>query len=443
MRRHLFASLLLGLITAGALAQQNPGYAVAQLTEKQKNQAVDSIIAVVNNRYVFPDVAKKIEVYLRKQQAKKAYGKITDGNQFAQALTNDLQTAGNDKHLRASYFPEELPVEKERELMSIPPEQREGLGNMLMHTNYGINKIDVLKGNIGYLDIGVFVTPEMAGEKYAAMMNYLAHTDALIIDLRNCGGSMSPDAIPFICSYFFESPVHLNDIQYRKDNKLTQSYTYAYVPGKKYLNKPIYVLISRNTFSGAEELAYDLKNLKRATLIGQPTSGGANPGGDIRANNHFRVFVPIGQAINPITKANWEHVGVQPDTLINTKLALYKAQQLAMRATIATTKEQVWKDALSEWVKELDASKPLFKPVTFELKGFDNAKEIYVAGTFNGWSANETKLERKGDKWVASADSEPGKIRYKFIVDGQWITDPGNTRTETNGPNTDSVKIVD
>jgi hypothetical protein len=442
MKRHLLAGLLLGLVTAGALAQQNPGYKAAELSEKQKSQTLDSIVTTINNRYVFPEVAKKIEAYLRAQQAKKAYAKITDGNLFAQALTNDMQTVGSDKHLRASYFAEELPVEKERELMSIPPEEREGLSNMLMHTNYGINKIDVLKGNIGYLDIGVFVTPEIAGDKYAAMMNYVAHTDALIIDLRNCGGSMSPDAIPFICSYFFESPVHLNDIRYRKDDKLTQSYTYAYVPGKKYLNKPIYVLISKSTFSGAEELAYDLQNLKRATLIGQPTGGGANPGGDIRVDNHFRVFVPVGQAINPISKANWEHVGVQPDTLINTKLALYKAEQLAMLATIGSTKEQVWKDALTGWVKELDANKPQFKPVTFELKGFENAKEVYVAGTFNGWSQNESKLERKGNKWIGLADSEPGKIRYKFIVDGQWITDPGNTQTETNGPNTDSVKTV-
>ncbi|OOQ60549.1 S41 family peptidase [Mucilaginibacter pedocola] len=443
MTRHIFATLFLLAQAAAAFAQQAPVNKALQLTEKQKAETIDSIITTINNRYVFADVAKKIETHLRKQQSKKAYTKITDGNQFAAVLTADLQAAGNDKHLRAMFFEDELPVEKERELMSIPDEEREGLNNMLMHTNYGINKIDVLKGNIGYLDIGVFVTPELAGEKYAAMMAYVAHTNALIIDLRNCGGSMSPDAIPFICSYFFESPVHLNDIQYRKNNKLVQSYTYSYVPGKKYLNKPIYVLISKNTFSGAEELAYDLQNLKRAMLIGQPTGGGANPGGDIRVTNHFRIFVPVGQAINPISKTNWEHVGVQPDTLINTKLALYKAQKLAMRATIATTKEQIWKDALTEWVKELDNNKPQIKQVAFELKGYDNAKEVYVAGTFNDWSNSAARLQRKGDKWMGLAESEPGKIRYKFIVDGQWITDPANIQTESNGPNTDSVKIVE
>ncbi|TSD64639.1 hypothetical protein FFF34_012080 [Inquilinus sp. KBS0705] len=444
MKYKLFTSFILSALAVGAFAQQQGSVTTpVSLTANQKNETIDSIITTINNRYVFKDVAKKIEIYLRGRQSKNAYGKITNGAEFAQTLTTDLQTAGNDKHLRAGYFAEELPVEKERELMSIPAEERDGLSNMLQHTNYGINKIDVLKGNIGYIDIGVFVSPEFAGDTYAAMMNYVAHTDALIIDLRKCGGSMSPDAIPFICSYFFESPVHLNDIYYRKGDKLTQSWTYAYVPGKKYLNKPIYVLTSGATFSGAEELAYDLQNLKRATIIGQTTGGGANPGGDIRINSHFRLFVPVGRAINPITKTNWERVGVKPDIIMNTKLALFRAQQLAMESTIKTTNEQQWKDGLTWFLKELNDNQPKFKPLTFELKGFDKAKEVYVAGSFNDWSAQATKLQRVGNKWIANTESEPGKITYKFIVDGQWITDPDNNQTQVNGPNTDSVKILE
>lgn len=414
----------------------------AKFTPAQQKATIDSIVKTINDRYIFPDVARKIEAHLRSRLSKKAYSNVTDGDAFANVLTQDLQAAGNDKHLRAMYSPDVLPVEPERELMSIPEGERDNLAAMLQHTNYGINKVDVLKGNIGYLDFAVFVSPEFAGDKYAAMMAYVAHTDALIIDLRNCGGSMSPDAIPFICSYFFESPVHLNDIYYRKGNKLLQSWTYAHVPGKRYLNKPIYVLTSGATFSGAEELAYDLKNLKRATIIGQPTGGGANPGGDLRVTDHFKVFVPVGQAISPVTKSNWEHTGVQPDMLINTKLALYKAQELAMLSTISTTKDTYWKDALTQWVKELDDSKPRFKPVTFELKGFDKAREVYVAGTFNDWAGSLNKLERKGDKWMLTTEAEMGKLRYKFIVDGRWIIDPANPQTETNGSNTDSVKIL-
>ena len=416
--------------------------ASAQLTKVQKDQTIDSVLKVITERYVFPDAAKKIEAFVRKQQAAKAYEAITDGQQFAARLTQDLRTVNNDKHINLEYSPQAMPPEEERELMSIPASEKEGYAQMMKHLNYGIRKVDVLKGNIGYLDFEFLTSPELAGDTYAAAMNYLAHTGALIIDLRNCGGSMSPDAIPFLCSYFFENPVHLVDWYWRKNNTIKQAWTYSYVPGKKYLNKPIYVLISNKTFSGAEELAYDLQNLKRATIIGQPSGGGANPGGFLRVTDHFRMFVPIGQAISPITKTNWEGVGVKPDTLINTKLALNKAHMMGITHTINNTDIEPWKQALQGWLKELEESKLVLKPVTFELKDFPNAKEVYVVGSFNDWTADSHKMQRKGTSWVLTTEAEPGKVSYKFIVDGKWITDPANTATETDGPHVNSVKYV-
>ena len=133
-------------------------------------------------------------------------------------------------------------------------------------------------GNIGYIDFKFLCGTEYAGDFYAAMMNYINHTDALIIDFRKCGGAMSDNVISFLCSYFFADKTHLNDLYWRERNFTQQTWTQVVVPGKKYLNKPIYVLTSGGTFSGAEEMAYDLKNLKRATIIGEVTGGGANPG---------------------------------------------------------------------------------------------------------------------------------------------------------------------
>jgi len=414
----------------------------AQLSKVQKAQTIDSVLKVVTERYVFPDLAKKMEAHIRKLQAAKAYDTITDGHTFAHRLTQDLRAINNDKHLNISYSPQAMPPEEERDLMSIPAAEKEQYAQMLKHINYGIRKLEVLKGNIGYLDMEVFCTPEAAGDTYAAAMNYLAHTEALIIDLRNCTGSTSPDAIPFLCSYFFETPVHLNDLYWRKGNTTTQAWTYAYVPGKKYLNKPIYILTGPKTFSGAEELAYDLQNLKRATIIGQTTGGGANPGGDIRVTSHFRMFIPIGRAINPITKTNWEGVGVKPDTVISTKLALHKAHTMGMQHALRTTTIEPWKRALQAWLQELEANKPVLKPLTFELKDFAHAKEVFVAGSFNDWSPNTHPLQRKGNSWVLTTEAEPGKVYYKFIVDGKWITDPGNTATEGDGQYTNSVKMV-
>ena len=159
--------------------------------------------------------------------------------------------------------------------------------------------------------------------------------------------------------------------------------------------------------------------------------------------DHFLLFVPFGRAVNPITKTNWEEVGVEPDTIINTKLALYKAQQIAMLHSINTTDEIEWKNGLADWLKELDQNKPVFKPVTFELKGYDKAKEVYVTGSFNDWSAQEVKMERKGNFWFATTDAEVGKIDYKFIVDGAYITDPANPQTERDGEFINSVKTVE
>ncbi|RYU89438.1 hypothetical protein EWM62_14025 [Mucilaginibacter terrigena] len=437
MKHILIKSFLLSALTISVFAQQ-PG---AALTQQQKNETIDSAVKIVKTRYIFPEAALKVEKYLRNRQAKKMYDPITDGNQFAQALTHDMQAAGNDKHLWAAYSPEELPIEKTRELMSIPDEERSGLAEMFQRTNYGIEKLEILKGNIGYLSFNMLISPEFAGEVYDSMMAYVAHTEALIIDLRKCGGSMSPDAVPYFCSYFFQSPVHLNDTYYGKDAKLTQSWTYAHVNGRKYLNKPIYVLTSGGTFSGAEEMAYDLKALKRATIIGQPTGGGANPGGVLRLTSHFSMFVPVGKVVNPVTKGNWEHVGVQPDTVINAKLALQKAQELAMLSSIKATNDDRWKGALIGWMAELAASTPKLKAVTFELRGFDTAKEVYVAGSFNDWDSRAAKMERKKDKWVVVAEAEPGKVTYKFIVDGKWIPDPANTQTEE--PNGDSVIVIE
>jgi hypothetical protein len=406
---------------------------------------IDSTIKALNERYIFPDVAKNVESYLRKQQQLKAYDTITNGDVFAERLSNDLKTVGKDKHLNVGYSPEVIPPQPEIDLMnvSIPASEKEGYAKWLKHMNYGVRKIEVLKGNIGYMDIDFFCGPEFAGDIYAAMMGYVANTDALIIDLRKCGGSRSPDAIPFICSYFFENPVHLNDTYIRKNDAYKQSWTYSYVPGKRYLDKPVYVLTSSSTFSGAEELAYDLKNLKRATIIGQRTGGGANPGGFLRMTDHFVLFVPLGRAINPITKTNWEGVGVEPDTVIDTRLALYEAQRLAMQHEINTTDEVEWKNGLQDWLRELEQNKPLLKTVTFQLKGYDKAKEVYVTGSFNDWNAKETKMGRKGNAWTAETQAEPGKITYKFIVDGKYITDPANEKTEKDGENVNSVKTLE
>lgn len=432
-------NLLILILAFFAFAQNSPK---TTLSAAEKNEIISKILELLNKNYIFPETAQKMEASLREKVKKNEYEKITDGEDFAIRLTKDLQSVSNDRHLRVSFSPEVLPADPEN-IFEPPKEELEQARRIQSRENFGVAKLEILKGNIGLIQFNYFTSPYWAGDIYTAAMNYVAGTDALILDLRNNGGSMHPDAIPFLCSYFFEKSVHLNDIYWRPLNETHQFWTYAQVPGKRYLDKPIYILTSRRTFSGAEEITYDLKNLKRAVIIGETTGGGAHGGGDRRVNDHFSVWIPIGRAINPITNTNWEGTGVTPDIEIASNKALYTAQLQAISSTLKTTDDPQWKQSLENIKSEVNASLKNFRKVTFKLKGFETAREVNLAGDFNGWSSRSIKLTRSGNLWTAEAELDPGKHEYKFIVDGRWMTDPDNPNTSGTGNTQNSVIRID
>jgi C-terminal processing protease CtpA/Prc len=129
------------------------------------------------------------------------------------------------------------------------------------------------------------------------------------------------------------SPVHLDDIDDHQENMTEQLWTIPYLPGKKFTGKPVLVLISGRTFSASEELAYDLKSLKRATLIGETTGGGAHTVAPHRIDEHFFIRVPFGRFVNPITKTDWEGTGVEPDIKVSAANALDEALRRAREQT--------------------------------------------------------------------------------------------------------------
>ena len=243
--------------------------------------------------------------------------------------------------------------------------------------NGGFEKVERLDGNVGLLKFNGFLPPEFAGDTAVAAMNFLASSDALIVDLRENGGG-DPAMVALICSYLFGAePVHLNDLYFRPANETHQYWTLSFVPGKHYGEKPVYVLTSRNTFSGAEEFTYNLKTRKRATIVGETTGGGANPGGPERIDDHFQVFVPSGRAINPVTKINWEGTGVTPDVAVPADQAFHTAYLRALKQLedSAIDRQKSGKDkaeppmlaeertrAVDRVQKELDALKSKAKP---------------------------------------------------------------------------------
>ncbi len=326
---------------------------------------IEGALKYLNSYYVFPETAKKMEQAIRERAQKKEYDQITSAITLASTLTTHLQEVSHDKHLRVRYSHE--PIPERRHNGEPTAEEREQFLNFLRQTNFGFEKIERLSGNIGYLDLRGFNPAEFGAETVVAAMNFLANTDSLIIDLRRNGGG-DPAMVALISSYLFGSqPVHLNDLYWREGDTTRQWWTLPYVPGKRYgAVKDVYVLTSKYTFSAAEEFTYNLKNLKRATIIGETTGGGANPGGVRRINEHFMIFVPSGRAINPYTKTNWEGTGVTPDVSVPADQALKVAQVAALNKLIEKTadaeRKQQLKGVLETAQKELDDLKKGAKP---------------------------------------------------------------------------------
>jgi len=189
--------------------------------------------------------------------------------------------------------------------------------------------VRILPRNVGYLKFNEFVDPGECGPTVSAAMGFVAHTDALIVDLRDNHGGQ-PTMVQLILSYFFDKPTHLNDIYIRPDNTTRQYWTLPYVPGPRLINTPLYVLTSKRTFSAAEEFTNDLKSQKRATIVGERTRGGAHPLNTIPIGDHFVVGIPIGRPINPITHGDWEGKGIASDVEASANDALEVAEKLAI-----------------------------------------------------------------------------------------------------------------
>ena len=336
-------------------AQQANPPAGPALDNTVRSQVIESVLTKLNAEYVFPEVAKKMETAIHERMQKHEYDSLSEGKLFAERLTHDLQDISHDKHLRVRYSARPLPEESDQPDPTPADRQkaREAFVRSGTAMNWGFQKVERLKGNIGYLDFRFFGDPEQAGETLAGAMNFLANTDALIIDMRNNGGG-DPGMVAVACSYLFDSePIHLNDIYWRPNDSTRQFWTLPHLPGKRYLGKDVYVLTSKMTFSGAEEFTYNLKTQKRAMIVGETTGGGANPGGSERVNAHFEVFVPAGRAINPITKTNWEGVGVKPDIDLPASQALLTAHKMALQKQIEKATDPDQKDALNEALKSI------------------------------------------------------------------------------------------
>jgi retinol-binding protein 3 len=311
-------------------------YCVAQIEVEEKHQIIDSVNARLIRSYVYPNIAELMSTSIRQKLNSGEYNNIDSPAQFAAQLTSDLVKVSGDRHLNITFDPDW--VSASRKVLT----RNDSLN--LIHKdfpharrdNFGFKEIKVLDGNIGYLNLTKFYDPKGGGETAAAAMNFLANTDALIIDLRQNGGGYG-DMVQLVASYLFDAePILIVEIESKEQNERRQDWTLPYVPGKRLIDKPVYVLTSNATFSAAESFTYFLKNRKRATVIGETTGGGAHPVQHRALNDRFTIFVPYARPIDPLTKTDWEKTGVKPDISVPAKDALITAQITALEKILAS-----------------------------------------------------------------------------------------------------------
>ena len=319
-----------------------------------RKEVIENLIKRLNEAYIFPDTAAKMEQAVRARLAKGEYEQLTSAKKFAEKLTADVQEVSRDKHLRVRYSAQPIP-ERPATRREPTAEERDQFRRDMARINYGFQKIERLTGNLGYVQFRNFLDPEGGADTVASVFNFLANTDAIIFDLRGNGGG-DPAMVALICSYLFgPDPVHLNSLHWRegKGERVEEFWTRKEVAGKRYTGKDVYVLTSGRTFSGAEEFTYNLKNLKRATIIGETTGGGANPGGGNRLAKHFAAFIPTGRAVSPITKTNWEGTGVEPDVKVPADQALTTARIMALKKAMEKTTDDQLKGDLQYEIDRL------------------------------------------------------------------------------------------
>ena len=319
-------SFMLRALPPGAVVE----YVTMDAAERKK--VIDGVATSLTEFYVDGAVAQQMTDALKAHEAKGDYGAITDGDDFAARLTDDMRAVSHDKHLRVDFTPFKMPPRNPS------PEDDARFHQQMDRMNCAFDKVEILPNNIGYIKFDEFMDAAYCGPTVVSAMGFVAHTDAVIFDLRENGGGRAA-MVTLIASYLFDQPTHLIDIYNRKENKTTQDWTLSYLPGQRLAKQPVFVLTSKWTFSGAEGLAFELKNQKRATIVGETTGGGAHPVSGHTVADYFMVGVPFAKSLDPVTKANWEGTGVEPDVKVAAADALTTAEKLA-REKINAKKRQ-------------------------------------------------------------------------------------------------------
>jgi Peptidase family S41/N-terminal domain of Peptidase_S41 in eukaryotic IRBP len=287
----------------------------------ERRRVTEAVIQNIKNHYIDSEVAQKTANVLLAHEKNGDDDKVTEGGALADLLTRQVREVSHDMHLEVVYSEEPLP-----DLLPEPTaEDLARYRKAMEQDNCTFRKVEILAHNIGYLKLNSFPDASVCLTTATAAMASLNHADAVIFDLRENRGGYA-NMVSLIAAYLFDHPEYMYD---PRESPTQQSWTRSPVAGNKLADKPVYVLTSASTVSAAEQFCYDLKMLKRVTLVGETTRGSTHAGVFHRIDNHFGMGIPEVRAVNPYSKSDWEATGVEPDVKVKAMDALETAEKLA------------------------------------------------------------------------------------------------------------------
>lgn len=351
----VLGSLLPSFVPFPALAQEG-----SALTASDRTAIVQTLAAKINANYIEPAVAERVGSAVARKNAEGGYASAASPQAFTEALAKDLRAFSGDLHFNVRIDERFREISGDADLPT--GAEMDEARNETERRGYGIEKIERLPGNVGYIELRGFGMTAFVGPAYSAAMSLMAGTDALILDLRRNGGG-SPASVAYLMSHFFPlaDQRHLIDIYHRATDSTQQIWTVPTV-AQRY-DKPVYVLTSARTFSGGEDCAYDFQVQKRGTLVGETTGGGSNPVRPFGLGHGIVVAIPSSRTTNFVTKTNWEHVGVKPDIAVPAAQALQTAHAAILRKEVASAKDDTERTKLQRllaMVEKGETEKPVY-----------------------------------------------------------------------------------
>jgi hypothetical protein len=423
--KHILSLVL--LVLTFSLYSQAPAQTGVNLTETDKKEIIDSLGEKLEEFYIRPNSIKGIKTKINEYYKKGKYKNASSPNELASLLTTDLLDISKDLHFSVMYDSQWV----DDQLKGKDPIAQKTIKAIELaeakKNNFGFQQVRILEGNVGYLEFTYFHDPLVANETATTALQFLSNTDALIIDLRkNNGGVMEMGQ--FISSYFF----------YGKDLPLYEYYYYEKgrkkinremwllpsVPGNRLADVDIYILTSGITFSAAEWMSYSLQNLKRVTIVGEQTAGGAHPVDRKILTKGFSVNIPIGEVKDPITQSDFEGRGVIPDVACKSEEAVNTAHLLALQKLLLKKKDS---SSEIDWV--IPVIKNRQQPVSVDsavLKSYEGkygrGQLVYEnSGLYYKWSETISFLltPLQQDLFLVNGIDE---FRVKIIFENNSIT---------------------